>query len=333
VPTNMTAEAAKPVVPEPGRPRGGAGFVAAKLGLSILAVAAICYSVDFAAVWQHLSQFNPSLGAAAGLAIAVQIVLGGIRWKFILQRLGAALTARAAIRLFYISVFFNMFVWGAVSGDVLRAWLTARSGVMPADAVNSVILDRVAAIAGVAILMLGTLPWLCTQPVQAAILVGFGAAGIAILIGMKVVALLQRLPEAWLTFRAVRYLHGFGGAIEQGLLKPAAWPVYAMALVAQSTLALATYLLALALGIDVSLIECLAFMPPVALLAGLPISIGGWGVREAAMIGLFALVNVPAAKALLLSVSLGLVGTVVTLPGGLAWLFWRSSSSSLDTAA
>ena len=329
----MTAEAAKPVVPEPARPRGGVGFLVVKAGLSVLAVAAICSTVDFAAVSQHLSQFNPSLGAAPGLVMAMQIVLGGIRWKIILQRLGAALIARAAIRLFYISVFFNMFVWGAVSGDVLRAWLTARAGVMPADAVNSVILDRVAAIASVAILMLGTLPWLSTQPVHAVILVGFGAAGVTILAGMKVIALLQHLPRSWLTFRVVRYLHGFGGAIEQGLLKPAAWPVYAMALVTQSTLAVATYLLALALGIDVSLIDCLAFMPPVALVAGLPISIGGWGVREGAMIGLFALVNLPAAKALLLSVSLGLVGTVVTLPGGLVWLFWRNSRSSPDMAA
>jgi uncharacterized protein (TIRG00374 family) len=332
--TNLTAGPAKLAETEPPRSsRSGVAFVVVKLVLSALAVGTICYTVDFAAAWRHLSEFNPWLGVAGGVAIAVQIALGGMRWKFILQRLGAVFSVPTAIRLFYISVFFNMFVWGSVSGDVLRTWLTARAGVMLADAANSVILDRVAAMAGVAILMLATLPWLCAQAVHGVIPVAFGAAAIAILAGIKVVSQLQRLPPGWLAYRAVRFVHGFGGAIEQVLLRAAVWPVYATALLAQCAFAAATYLLALALGIDVSLIDCLALMPPVALLTALPISIGGWGVREAAMIGLFALVDVPAAKALLLSVSLGLVAAVVTLPGGLVWLFWRSPSSSLDAAA
>jgi len=333
VPTNVTAEPTKPALLETGRPRGGGVFFIVKLALSMLAVGAICYTVDFAAAWRQLSQFDPRLGAAAGLAIAAQIALGGMRWKCILQRLGAPFAPHAAIRLFYISVFFNMFVWGAVSGDVLRSWLTYRAGVTPADAVNSVILDRVAAIAGVAVLMLGTLPWLLTHATHAAIPVAFGAAGVAIFAGMKLVSQLKRLPAAWFAFRAVRFLRGLGDAIEQVLLRPTALPVYMVALFAQSALAVATYLLALALGVGVGLIDCLALMQPVALLTALPISIGGWCVREAAMIGLFGLVNVPAAKALLLSVSLGLVATVVTLPGGFVWLFWRSSDSSLDVAA
>jgi glycosyltransferase 2 family protein len=332
VPTNVTAGAAKPVMPEAGPPRGTAFFIV-KLALSVLAVGAICYTVDFVAAWRQLSQFNPWLGATAGLAILVQIALGGMRWKFILQRLGAAFAMRAAIRLFYISVFFNMFVWGAVSGDVLRSWLTYRAGVIPADAVNSVILDRVAAIAGVALLMLGTLPWLLTHATHVAIPIAFGAAGVAIFAGMKVVSQLKLLPAAWLAYRPMRFLQGLGDAIEQVLLKPTALPVYVTAVLAQSALAVATYLLALALGVGVGLIDCLALMQPVALLTALPISIGGWGVREAAMIGLFGLVDVPAAKALLLSVSLGLVATVVTLPGGLVWLFWRSSDASRDMAA
>ena len=57
------------------------------------------------------------------------------------------------------------------------------------------------------------------------------------------------------------------------------------------------------------------------LITTIPLTIGGWGVRENAMIIGFGLVGVSSDAALALSVLLGLVGLFTTLPGGLVWLF------------
>jgi hypothetical protein len=78
--------------------------------------------------------------------------------------------------------------------------------------------------------------------------------------------------------------------------------------------------MAASLGIKVSLLDCIVLMQPVALLASLPISVGGWGVRETAVVLLFGLIGVPSSAALVLSLQLGLLALFVVLPGGILWL-------------
>lgn len=74
-------------------------------------------------------------------------------------------------------------------------------------------------------------------------------------------------------------------------------------------------------------------MPPVMLLVALRISAGGWACARAR---LSRLVGVDSASALLLSVELGLIGTLVALPGGAIWLHRcvsRGSSSNSNSVA
>ena len=53
-----------------------------------------------------------------------------------------------------------------------------------------------------------------------------------------------------------------------------------------------------------------------------PISIGGWGLRELAVISLLATYGVAPERALLFSVCFGLALAVGSLPGALAWLLY-----------
>lgn len=84
-------------------------------------------------------------------------------------------------------------------------------------------------------------------------------------------------------------------------------PTLLLAVAGQALMARTVYLAAQSLAIEVSLLDCLVLIQPVTLLTSLPISIGGWGVRETAMIGVFGLVGVPASAALVLSVQIGLL--------------------------
>jgi uncharacterized membrane protein YbhN (UPF0104 family) len=82
---------------------------------------------------------------------------------------------------------------------------------------------------------------------------------------------------------------------------------------------------ALALGLDapVTLVDCLVLVPPVILVATLPISIAGWGAREVAMVTVFGLIGVPSAQATALSVLFGIATLLIALPGGLLWMIER----------
>ena len=58
-----------------------------------------------------------------------------------------------------------------------------------------------------------------------------------------------------------------------------------------------------------------------------PISIGGWGLREVAVISLLGNHGVPPERALLFSVCFGLALAVGSLPGALAWLLYSFAPS------
>jgi len=63
---------------------------------------------------------------------------------------------------------------------------------------------------------------------------------------------------------------------------------------------------------------------PVLLLAQvLPISVGGWGVREAAAIVLLGMTGVDPTSAILASIMFGALIVLATLPGALFWLVLR----------
>jgi glycosyltransferase 2 family protein len=292
-----------------------------KIGLSVFAFAIVAFSVDLSAAWERAANQSIPYVILSAAILSVQLLLGGLRWHAILARLGANPSLRDSVRLYYISAFFNAYLWGAVGGDMLRAWLTYRRQLSAKIAVNSVVLDRIAAIAGLALLVLATAPVFFarvgnTLPMY--IPLGLACAGLA---GIIVAANLRRMPAAWLRSRLARYLQSLGGSIQQIFLTPkAALPVLGFAITAQIALGVATFSMAASLGIKVSMLDCIVLMQPVALVANLPISVGGWGVRETAVVLLFGLIGVPSSAALVLSLQLGLLALLVVLPGGILWL-------------
>jgi uncharacterized membrane protein YbhN (UPF0104 family) len=271
----------------------------AKVGLSALAFGIVAFTVDLSDAWQRMAQQNLWLATAAAGLILAQIALGAVRWHVILTQLGVRPALSDSLRLYYIAVFFNACLWGAVAGDVVRGWLAYRARIGSTTAISSVVLDRVAAVAAVAVLVLATA-------------------------GVLVVAQSYRLPLDWQRNAWLRGIEALGRAAASVFLRPApALKALGIAVAAQIAMALSVYVLAASLRIDLSLVDCLLLMQPVALITALPISIGGWGTREAAMIGLLGLVGVPASAALALSVQLGLITIIVVLPGGILWLLVR----------
>jgi uncharacterized protein (TIRG00374 family) len=300
---------------------------AAKIALSVLAIVMVVRTVNFPAAWHLMLQQNPWLAAAAALLMVGQIGLGGLRWHVILRRLGGRLKVGATLRLFYIAVFFNACLWGAVAGDLVRVWLAHRNAVETKIAVNSVLLDRVAPLCAVALLVLATLPLFVAR-------VGLGAALAPLLLSLAGIAAiaaaaqLHRLPSAWQHYRILRLLDSVGNATRAIFLEPSAIvPVLSIAMAAQIAAAVSAYIIARGLAIDVSLLDCIMLMQPVALFSALPISVGGWGVREATIVTLFGLIGVSSEAALALSVQIGLINLLVSLPGGIFWVLQRDSDA------
>lgn len=70
---------------------------------------------------------------------------------------------------------------------------------------------------------------------------------------------------------------------------------------------------------EISFFSCLAVIPPALLISYVPISIAGWGVREASFVFAFSLVGVSVEAALLISLGIGIVVLLISLLGGVLW--------------
>ena len=96
--------------------------------------------------------------------------------------------------------------------------------------------------------------------------------------------------------------------------------VFALALITHVTNVLLLFLIGRELNMSVELQGWFVVVPPALLLAALPITSGGWGLREASFVIALASFGVSPEKAIIPSVIFGLGVLLVTLPGGIVLL-------------
>jgi uncharacterized membrane protein YbhN (UPF0104 family) len=297
---------------------------AIKLGLTAGSVAYLLHKVDLGAAWdagRHISPWFFLL--AIGLQV-VQVAICAVRWQAVLAAIGAHLPFLRAAELFSIGNFFGQILPGAVGGDAVRMLATRRAGLDLGASINSVILERAATVYALVLLttlaepaLIGRLPdtpgiWL------------FPALTLGATLGLIVLSLLDRVPESWRRLRIVRGFAQLAADTRKCFFRPRhGVPILLIALIGHVNLAMVIWALALGLDAPVTLVDCLVLVPPVILVATLPISIAGWGAREVAMVTVFGLIGVPSAQATALSVLFGIATLLIALPGGLLWMIER----------
>lgn len=310
-------------------PSGSLWMVAClKIAFTVVVLALVLHSVDLVTAWKYAVQQDFRFLLLAAAFVVLQILCGATRWFLILRRLRVEISFAETIRVYYISVFFSTCLLASIGGDAARVWLAHRDGARVGIAAISVVLDRVAALAGVALIVVTTSPLFIAlvghdRAVPATTLVMLAVAG---LLGIIVVAQLDRMPIGkWAKLRVVQQLAALAAATRTIFLRPAsAIPVLVLGAATQIGSSLTTFAIGRSLGLSVTALDCLILMQPVTLLATLPISIGGWGVREAAMVAFLGFAGVSPSAALVLSIQVGLLAVVLSLPGAALFLTWQA---------
>jgi uncharacterized membrane protein YbhN (UPF0104 family) len=299
---------------------------AIKLALTGASLAYLLHKVDLAAAWDAGRSMVPWYFVAAVGLQALQVAICALRWQAVLRAIGATLGFVRAAILFSIGNFFGQILPGAVGGDAVRVLATRRAGLGLSTAINSVMLERAATVFALVLLTTLSEPALLSRLDNAPTVWLFPALTFGALCGLVLLASLDRLPEAWRRWRLVRGFVQLAADTRACFFTVRnAAPILGIALLGHVNLAVLVWVLAVGLGAQVTLLDCLVLVPPVVLVATLPISIAGWGAREVAMITLFGLIGVPAAQATALSVLFGLSGLLIALPGGVFLLLERRS--------
>jgi uncharacterized membrane protein YbhN (UPF0104 family) len=266
-----------------------------------------------------------SLGWIA-LAIAVtflQIFVGALRWCEISADCNAPLTTRQATRFNVIGTFFNQTLPSSIGGDAVRLWLVARGGAGWRAATYSIFVDRAIGLIALAIVIVASLPWsynLIRNPDgrSALLLVDFAAlaAGLGFLV-------LGRLPWPWLkTWWVTHHFYACSVIANRVIFSRNHGPAIAVysILVHVLTVVIA-WCVVKSIDAPVMFGQVFQLVPPVMLITMLPISIAGWGVREATMGLAFGYAGLATNEGVNVSLLFGAVYFIAGAIGGLVWIF------------
>ena len=281
--------------------------------------------IDYSRTAIELSSARWGMLLLAALVLALQPAIGALRWYVIMRRLGAPISPGQSLRLTYLSTFLNQVLPGGVGGDVIRMWLTFREGHMLSHALNGVALDRIAgfvtllASAALCVVALDRYPQLKMLELS---LLPIAALALA---GVGTVMVLDRLPSSLRRFRPVR---GLGSLAKDARLlflsRSGALLVVALSVLGNANLCASLFLFMLAFNVPLESSLLAASVAPVILASSLPISVGGWGTREAAMVAMMSALSARPESAILASITFGLAGVLISLPG--AFSLYRSMS-------
>lgn len=292
-------------------------LVALKIALPALVLWLLTRKVDWSSFAEIMSRMNLGVIAIAIALITVQNILAGLRWWYVTIRLpNNQLSFWMALRYLYVSVFINQALPSSVGGDAVRIWLSYNSGVPIGNSVKSVLIDRILTMFGLMLLIVGALP-VMERAIPAApgkllfvVILPLIAAGFLALYLARFLA-----PYAQWPGRLGRLL-GFLLGVRTFLLSMRnILPPTLSAMVGFTMMTLIVYIFARGLNIELPLLDCFVLCPPIFLLAALPISIAGWGVRESGMVVALGYAGVTPEAALVLSVVLGMTVLVGSLPG------------------
>jgi uncharacterized protein (TIRG00374 family) len=316
---------------QPQKSAGSWIILAARWAAALLILGILYYLLPVAPLRSALSRV-PLTRFIAVLLIYLVALTGGItKWHTVVNSAGAQLSFAAGAQCYTSGLFGALFLPSIIGGDVARLAVGISHSPRPAAVITGNVADRFLDVAAQLtlvslglMLLPGSLPVPLQAPAKRVLVAGVLAA--AILFGL-VVALRRPL----LGGRSVRVRRGLAQLRHAiGAISRRPWRLvlgWLLGTSVQGTYVLLTALLGITCGLALPLRVWL-FAWPLAKIAGvIPITQGGIGVREAALVILLAPFGAPAAQVL----ATGIVWEGVIITGGLlagltAFLLHRSES-------
>ena len=303
--------------------------VAAKLGVTFGILAWLLGGVDWSKLFQLIAGIAPlPLVVAIFLLLALMVPVAR-RWNLIVSALGGSISYLSSLRMILMTVLVNQSVPSNLGGDAYRVVATVRSGMPWKRATLAAIVDRLIALLALALVALfGVLALLDYAGLENQRLVTIIGTG----------AIVGGTLSAWIFFRS-RFAATLAGGSEilQRLItalgallnKPAeAAYLVVLSIIVQCVTIAVMSIVAINVGVDVPLFPMLGVCALGLLISRLPVSLGGWGVREGTLVLGFAPFGVSREAALAASITYGLAELAAAIIGGIIWLVWTVASDT-----
>ena len=287
----------------------------AQIALALGLLALLWQIADGEEALRLLAGAKPAWLVATFGVLTLQTILSATRWRITARQLGIVLDAKTAVREYYLSQIVNQALPGGILGDAGRA-LRARSQAGLDASGQAVLLERLAGQIALGGLLITAFALTLGVPggVEWPRWLSLGV----LLVPVSALALLMALivVARGTSGRMSRGLLSFGHAAAQAFVpRSVRWSQIGLSLGTAICNVAGFVFAAWAIGSELPVSAAMVLVPMILLAMLIPLTIGGWGLREGAAAALFPLAGAVAAEGLAASVAFGLVFLCVSLPG------------------
>lgn len=261
--------------------------------------------------WARLKTLALTLDAnfifAAIAMFICQLVFLGCRWHVLINVNRHYMGRARSTRIFYVANVTNFVFLTSLSGMLVRFLLSIRAGSPWLNALCASIADRLFSFGVLLASALFTLPMTLHELGHIEISHSFGKlvlvlSGLTLAVGLY--TWLQ--PEAVKNMVGIRRFRVARAYLLRLVRSPSLFLALLYSFAAQSSFFLGVYFILCASHIDISFFSMMTILPAIAVLASLPLTIGGWGLREGVYVIGLGLLGVSIENAFLASIQVGL---------------------------
>lgn len=304
-----------------------------KIGVSVALLWVLLANVDLAQLWRIARTASVPWLAAALVIYFSMYLLSAWRWRILLETQHAHVSFGRLIASFLVGSFFNNFLPSNIGGDVVRIRDTARAAGSKTVATTVVLVDRGLGLLG--LILVAALGASTTAGRTGA--ASFAGPGVLWLVfggGVAITAAVVMAPVTigwmlrplefvnrdWVRERVARLI----AALARFRNTPGALALcFAGGVLVQALIVVFYVAVARALAIPIALSHLAVLIPLSLVVQMLPLSVNGFGVREATFTLYFTRLGLPAESALALSfVGAGLI-MLFSVSGALVYLTRR----------
>lgn len=281
----------------------------ARYGIAIALLVLLGARVGSTAFARGFDSLSVSIILEAFVLTAFSTCCAALRWRAVAHQLDVPLPAGRAVAAYYRSQLLNSLLPGGVIGDAHRAVVHGRDVDDVGGAARAVFWERaigqvVQAIVTIAVLAIMPSPGRHLVPV------------LAVIVGGALVATwrMRRVRR-----RGSRLTTRIAGMVGSDLRSVLGQPVLPLLVVTSLGIVVSHVALFVLVARAVDPAVPIHVLVPLAVIvliaAGIPLSVGGWGLREGAAAWAFAAAGIGASVGVAASVTYGVVSLVAVMPG------------------
>jgi len=254
------------------------------------------------------------------VVLTLQVSIAIFRWHLLMTSREMDISIGRSACYFWMGLFFNQLLPSSIGGDAVRGYCLVRQGQSLALATLTILLDRIIAMVGLLMLILMVIPYALHFIDARELHWSIGLALLLLTVGLALVVFMGPFTRGFRSWIVVRGLSTLSDSVRQLLRSRLGLGLTLLSVTIHVLSVVAVGMLASAIHIEVAWLTLGVIVPIMTLLALVPISIAGWGVREGVMVMGLGYAGIGAEQALALSILYGLSLLAVALPGGLVWL-------------